>query len=503
MAIESNIMTFIDNLESSSNIHDTLTELATILGHANVNILRNISANIRFDIIFQYLNSVDEEQLRLVCRILKYLFDAVDDQTLINYFSGELLVGLAHHSIDVIHLCLQQLLRMLKYQVDCMATNYDVISQVLSLLGNDDASVARKAYFALVTMGADITTVYLMFNHNMVDCMKLLMKCNDVVRFRVYEIIVSIASLTSENLGIIESSGMLIELTNEVYKDDILVQLNALELLKDLAVKEYGFVYLQESGIVSKLDSYLISTQSDSLQALLLPGLIKFFGNVAYLFPKEFCAHSHNFIKVLNDVLSENNIADQCLVIETVAHIGSTFDGRNSLCKLEQLMAKTCNIIKKLSHSSPTEIKIKTLSSLSSLIYLEADEHTSEFLQVTEQWFLLSLDDAEKYLLDIAKQPFVDLRCAAFNVLKSLAALPWGQNRLNTHPGFNEYLLDRATEKAKEAMDCKYEVIQTICKSSTVESIFGSPYYIKLRHYLNEGPYYVDTVPVVAYEESS
>lgn len=67
-------------------------------------------------------------------------------------------------------------------------------------------------------------------------------------------------------------SGLLQQLLNEIYKDDILVQLNAIELLSELAMKEHGLTYLDEQGIVGKLESMMGSIESDPMAGLLLPG---------------------------------------------------------------------------------------------------------------------------------------------------------------------------------------------------------------------------------------
>ena len=82
----------------------------------------------------------------------------------------------------------------------------------------------------------------------------------------------SIAKASS--LNHISSSGFLQLLVNEITTGDILTQLNALEILSQLAMCDHGLRFLQEAGIVDKLSYLLSSAQTDPMAAVILPGKI-------------------------------------------------------------------------------------------------------------------------------------------------------------------------------------------------------------------------------------
>ena len=103
----------------------------------------------------------------------------------------------------------------------------------------------------------------------------------------------------------------------------------------------------------------------------------------------------------------------------------------------------------------------------------------------------------------VADQPFPELRVAILLVFQALAFKPWGQTIMNDHPGFREYLLDRSTEKNKEGKEGKYAIIQTLADSQTVRDVFGDPYYVQLKTYCYEGPFYVRAQAQVAMEGES
>ena len=105
--------------------------------------------------------------------------------------------------------------------------------------------------------------------------------------------------------------------------------------------------------------------------------------------------------------------------------------------------------------------------------------------------------------MSVADQPFPELRVAILLVFQALAFQPWGQTIMNDHPGFREYLLNRSTEKNKEGKEGKYAIIQILADSPTVRDVFGDPYYVQLKTYCSEGPFYVRAQAQVAMEGES
>ena len=105
--------------------------------------------------------------------------------------------------------------------------------------------------------------------------------------------------------------------------------------------------------------------------------------------------------------------------------------------------------------------------------------------------------------MSVADQPFPELRVAILLVFQALAFQPWGQTIMNDHPGFREYLLERSTEKIKEEKEGKYAIIQISAYSPIVGAVFGDPYYVQLKTYCTEGPFYVRAQAQVAMEGES
>ena len=112
--------------------------------------------------------------------------------------------------------------------------------------------------------------------------------------------------------------------------------------------------------------------------------------------------------------------------------------------------------------------------------------------KLTEYWYAHFGTNTFQHLMSVADQPFPELRVAILLVFQALAFQPWGQTIMNDHPGFQE-----------EGKEGKYVIIQILADSPTVRDIFGDPYYVQLKTYCSEGPFYVRAQAQVAMEGES
>ena len=108
--------------------------------------------------------------------------------------------------------------------------------------------------------------------------------------------------------------GFLTGLFNDLKKDeDILVQLNAIEILSNMAETKHGFQYLTSLNILSQMDLRLNEVSSGPMSHFLMPGYIKFFGRLAHQTPKNFHNLYPNFTSILLNMLSNTSDQDQVI----------------------------------------------------------------------------------------------------------------------------------------------------------------------------------------------
>ncbi len=90
------------------------------------------------------------------------------------------------------------------------------------------------------------------------------------------QVITNIASESETALQYVTNSGLLQDLLQDLSCDDVLIQLNAAEMLTNLAMCQHGLMYLTQQGIVGRMESTMVEAESDPLQDFLLPGDIMF-----------------------------------------------------------------------------------------------------------------------------------------------------------------------------------------------------------------------------------
>nr|CAD7428108.1 unnamed protein product [Timema monikensis] len=150
--------------------------------------------------------------------------------------------------------------------------------------------------------------------------------------------IVTDVSVNSESgLRASHTSGLLPSLMSELDSDDILLQLNALELFSKLAVTPHGFQYFRQRGVLATLADKVLNTGESPFGSLLLPGLIKFFGNVAHSWPQEILTEFPSVVKALFEVLDSSDFVLLGTVMETLGFIGTSPQGKQALHNLGKI----------------------------------------------------------------------------------------------------------------------------------------------------------------------
>ena len=86
------------------------------------------------------------------------------------------------------------------------------------------------------------------------------------------QVVTAVAVHSDAALQAAHDSGLLPALIAELDNSDILLQMNALELLTKLAVFENGLQYLRQHGVVTALANRMTALSEDPLASLSLPG---------------------------------------------------------------------------------------------------------------------------------------------------------------------------------------------------------------------------------------
>merc|ERR550519_1014420 len=174
------------------------------------------------------------------------------------------------------------------------------------------------------------------------------------------------------------------------------------------------------------------------------------------------------FVSTLFKMTESSDDSAKVVAFETIGYVGISLEGKVSLAELGNKMTDCIEKFGGLIMDAPSEMRIRTMNAFSSLVKLDKENQTDEFLSITESWYRRVSGRPMEMMVNIAKQPFEDLRLAAFQMMLIVAGQNWGRREICRHPGLLEYLLDRGTERVKSGKESKYAIISVLANSGDI-----------------------------------
>lgn len=282
-------------------------------------------------------------------------------------------------------------------------------------------------------------------------------------------------------------------LIQELFNPDILLQLNTLELLSDLAATPFGRTHLENQDLLNKL-AHHFEADNQVLSSLLYPGLVRFFGNVAYWDPAKVFKSYPIFPKTIFNIKNLEDPTLFGLTIDTIGHIGSTVAGKKTLNEYDSNMKQILRFLNRFLINIPSDAQARVLYCFENLIRIPAGGGTSEISRITEKWYQ-SMVEGGDVIVKYAKIPFPETRIPSYNCLEAMAEQDWGERAILQTPGLVEFLMDRSQENTKEAKDVIYTIIKCLASS---DSVIDNHKRDMLEKYVRDGPYFSGTRVEVA-----
>ncbi|KAM9338574.1 LOW QUALITY PROTEIN: 26S proteasome non-ATPase regulatory subunit 5 [Symphorus nematophorus] len=492
-------------LEEISGVEDPIEELRslkTALLSIPVSALRDSVSGQRLNVIFSLLNCNQREQVELCVDILERILMALSPVFLAQNYRVELQGGLTHPNETVKILALTQIGRIVEHPDAAteILNNCDILRAVIHCIGEEKMAVAKQAIRSLSKLSHSKPGLDKLFQSDLLKDMKDVMATSDIIRYRIYELVVEISSVSPISLGYCANSSFISQLLGELTGDDVLIRATATEMVTTLAHSQHGRQYLAQQGIMDKISNMIRGAETDPFSSLYLPGLVKFFGNLAIMdSPQQVCETYPAFQNKVFEMALDPDPVMIGVALDTLGLLGSTVEGKQVLQKTGEKFKAVLLRMSQLASSGATELRVRSLDAISQLLTLQVQQ-TEDLLALTESWFHLLSNQPMDMIRNISSQPFPELHCGALRIFTAIAAQPWGQKLMVSTPGFMEFVLDRSTGQTKEAKDAKFELVGSLVCSSTAAEILGSQHYISLKTYLREGPYYVSAVASVSTE---
>ncbi|KAI7883270.1 hypothetical protein K492DRAFT_144143 [Lichtheimia hyalospora FSU 10163] len=475
---------------------DSLTAFNSVLHDVSLEQAQSIFSAVplaNFYLVFGSLDNEDNEEQQLssiMCVVIGKLlrpfsYDMIMQDENNHTFLSQ---GLNHFSPEVRQLSLEQVAKCL----DSSSSMHQVATStifpfVLTTIAFRDTGVANRAIDIAAKIGFNKPECLFVNNASII---RGLQETSDAVRFRVYDLIIRVAGSSDDAFRMAESSGFLVPVLDQVNSDDILVQLNAIELLKEVAITPCGLDFLERSGVLQMLASQIGNSEINDTSTVLVKSLIlKFFGklgeNQAIQFEPIQC--KYQVFDKLQQCLDDTNKEILTVAIAVVGLIGSHAAGLAML-----LDSPLMNKFMEGYQASTGDIKAVYIQSLSKFIGISGGDPAVE--QMTRQVYqtINGAPSTLENLMQTATQPLEEVRVPTFALMQAIASHSWGQQEMARAPAFLGYLLDRSTEHTPLGQKWKFGIVQTLASAENSRQIFGQHYTLMLQ-FIRQGPYYRPT----------
>ncbi|KAG7272782.1 hypothetical protein CRUP_017836, partial [Coryphaenoides rupestris] len=235
--------------------------------------LRDSVTGQRLDVIFSLLNTHEREQIELCVDILERILLALSPVYLSQNFRDALQSGLTHHDEGVNILALKQIGRIVAHaeSVTEIMNNEELLREVVHCVGGDNMAVAKQAIASLSKLSHSKPGLDKLFRTGLLEDLKDVMGTSDIVRYRVYELVVDIASVSAISLGYCASSGFISQLLAELTGEDVLIRATAIEMVTSLAQSQHGRQHLAQQGVMDKISNMIRGADTDPFSSLYLP----------------------------------------------------------------------------------------------------------------------------------------------------------------------------------------------------------------------------------------
>ena len=154
-----------------------------------------------------------------------------------------------------------------------MITSCTVFHLVTQIIGDDSLKCASLASNMIHSLLKHPNTLDPPLISGLLIDLEGLAGKSDIVRFRVYDLVVKIAHNGEGGFKFSVSTGLLQRLLSELESGDVLVQMNCVELVLSLMELREGVKFLESHQLVRVMYSLLLSALQDPFGTVIIPSM--------------------------------------------------------------------------------------------------------------------------------------------------------------------------------------------------------------------------------------
>ncbi|CAH0605414.1 unnamed protein product [Chrysodeixis includens] len=490
---------FIGRLQREENKSAALTDIKNLFAYKPAGEAITALRDVGITKIVQCVNVPNTVTVDLTCEVLRICFEKFEPGEVIKNYTSPIMYLLRHEKSCVRRLAVDEVHKAIRASPNILpvAEYIDVFVAVGQMVTDSDVGVANAAVLISSHLPNEAYPKVL-------EEMQIALGYNSSSSCNAFEVVVNISSRSYDLFKLCVDMKYIDAMITELHTDDVLYQVNILELLSRLVQQPHGINYLVKNGALTKISAYVAELRSNPLRGLLIPGYMKFFGSVAHNYPKEIFQKHAILFDIVFDAIESGDQAVMPVALDTLGFVGETVEGKLCLAALGSRYAKAVGNVSSLIKNSNSETKIRAMNCLTGLISIDKDPTVTTSKPVdhrvtlmTREWFRTLDARPMETLFEICKNPFPDMRQAAFVLLDAVCQHQWGEELVARAAGFVEFLMDRSVVYTKETNESKYDIIKRLSNSPA----FQPDITVRLQTYVEQGPFYSESQLEVAMED--
>lgn len=292
--------------------------------------------------------------------------------------SNENLTGILENSLKsknpyIRFIALNEIWNALSRDPNRNLTDVDLVVLIISSLDSEetkDSAVAIQILSKVLLTFYDNSLVKSEFTQRLTK--------SDIIRCRVYEIAVNLGKASETMIQKVHD--VLDKALKEVEQgEDVLLQMNILELMVSLAGSPHGLQYLESKKLFENISRkvQLQNLNQNPLDSFLIPGIMKFFGKIAFNQPAKIVTGYPHMVQCLFDLILSGDLQNLPTALDTLANVTGSSDGKLVVASnypeehLREIFACLGGYLKTL----PTDLKNRCLSALE--VIFQQDEKSN------------------------------------------------------------------------------------------------------------------------------
>ncbi|KAL0485495.1 Psmd5 [Acrasis kona] len=516
-----------------TKIIQSLKDLQTILaGFKFKEQQKRVLEQLPIGLLFNCFQTNNIKQLELICKVMHKLF-FIDDQDFRNLNNDQMKIidmisqddqlasflelGWQHPSPLVRDLVVDQLSKLPKAGRQDTLLNRQQYAKILALAISDpELSISRRAHNTCVLLSNNENVVSFLYQPNspFSTTIRDLYQSShdDTIKMRIMELVVDMSLQSTHSFQVIKESNILMNLIHLINdpraSENVLELLNGMELIQQLASNQQGLLFLNENGALSTCVKLLLEHSEDPILSGFTLNLI---ASIVQSSPHQddYISNQPSSSKIYEKLflkLKSNSDVNVKIALKVIGILCScSCHAFGQLVNQDhQLTSNGEAYLSLIERSSDIEIMVTFIHSLGELLHSNVipSDDLKLLVDLLNVEILKGYQSLVSNLFDLLKDPFPEMRMAAYHLMDGLCKRVWGIEMLvRQHALFVDFVVNNATEITKELKEVKYSVVETLWETllkSNDKNVMSGVDKAKIKIYLQRGPLYVHAEAAVA-----